>query len=181
MEIEIKARFTEKERVENGIIKAGGEKKGEKHQIDQYYSHPVRGMTVERLGREINEYIRLRKNFGDDKGIFAYHVNVKEGVTDEHEVEVSNVEKFKKILALSGFKELGIIDKKRQTFSLNGFKITVDEVKDVGNFVEVEIQGEEHEISDKKAECLQILELIGLSKDDVCEGIWLCDIATGRK
>lgn len=174
MEIEIKARFSDKEKVEARLknIKAKEEKK--KHQIDEYYNHPQRDT------RKTNEYIRLRLSPASKEGVFAYHLNLRNGVNKEYEVKVDDVDTFKKILELSGFQLLGIIDKKRKAYTFKNFTITVDEVKDVGNFVEVETDGEEHQIDEKKAGCLAVLEKIGLSKKDLCEEVWLCDIATGK-
>ena len=57
---------------------------------------------------------------------------------------------------------------------------TCIKVKDIGNFLEIEIDGEESEIDEKKAQCIELLEKIGLSKDNLTNKIWLCDIATGK-
>ena len=86
-----------------------------------------------------------------EKGVFAYHVNIADGVNKEFEVEVDNLETFKQILVGLNFPLLGTIDKKRETFELDNLSITIDEVKDVGNFIEVEADGEESEIEEKKA------------------------------
>jgi len=79
------------------------------------------------------------------------------------------------------FPLLGTIDKKRETFKFEDFSITIDEVKDIDNFVEVEVDGEESEIEQKKQECVEMLEKIGISrKKYFVKGVWLCDIATGK-
>ena len=174
MEIEIKATFEDKEKLVKSLKSIGAEQEKTKHQIDEYYNHPSRDT------RETNEYIRLRYKFGDDKGVFAYHLNISDGVNKEFEVPVENIKTFKKILEGLNFPLLGVIDKKRETFKFKDFIITIDEVKDIGNFIEIEMDGEESEIDSKKAQCIGLLEKLGIPKKNVCKGIWLCDIATGK-
>ena len=174
MEIEIKAKFDDKEKVKQTLKGLGAIEKKEKHQVDEYYNHPSRDT------RETKEYLRLRHKPGENKGIFAYHVNIADGVNKEFEVEVDNLEIFKQILEGLNFPLLGTIDKKRETFELDNLSITIDEVKDVDNFIEVEADGEESEIEEKKQECIDMLEKIGIPKENICNKVWLCDIATGK-
>jgi len=174
MEIEIKATFDDKEQVKNALKALGAQEEKMKHQIDEYYNHPSRDT------RKTKEYIRLRFKPEDTKGVFAYHVNIADGVTKEYEVPVENLPVFHEILKGLNFPLLGVIDKKRETFKLGAFSITIDEVKDIGNFIEIETDGEESQIAEKKAECLEVLKKMGLSEKNICKNVWLCDIATGR-
>lgn len=174
MEIEIKATFEDKEEVIKSLKSIGAEQEKTKHQVDEYYNHPVRDT------RDTNEYIRLRYKFGENNGIFAYHVNISDGVNKEFEVPVEDITTFKKILEGLSFPLLGVINKKRETFRFEDFVITLDDVKDIGNFIEIELEGEESEIDSKKARCIELLEKLNISKKNVCKGIWLCDIATGK-
>lgn len=174
MEIEIKARCDDNESVVKKLLELGAIEEKKKHQIDEYYNHPSKDT------RESNEYIRLRYKPGDNKAVFAHHINIADGVNKEFEVEVDNVATFKEILKNFGFHLLGTIDKKRKTYILDQFKITFDEVKDIDNFIEIEVEGEESEIDSKKAECMKLLGKIGLSEKNLCKGVWLCDIAIGK-
>lgn len=174
MEIEIKATFSDKEQVKATLKSLGAQEEKQKHQVDEYYNHP------ERDTRKTNEYIRLRYKPGENKGVFAYHVNIADGVTKEYETQVDNLEVFKHILHGLSFPLLGVIDKKRETFKLGEFSITLDEVKDIGNFIEIETDGEEVEIKAKKEACAEMLEKIGISRMRIRNDIWLSDIATGR-
>ncbi|MEA3515363.1 MAG: class IV adenylate cyclase [Nanoarchaeota archaeon] len=172
MEIEIKARLKDKKKVATKLKQLGAEEQKQKHQFDQYYNHPSKDI------RETNEYIRLRYLHNKNKGKFCYHVNAGDA-TKEYEVPVEDINTFKQILKLCGFSPLGLIDKKRRTFDLDSFEITIDEVNGIGDFLEIEIDGEINEVKVKKARCLKLLEKIGLSKQDTCN-IWLCDIATRK-
>ena len=174
MEIEVKAKFDDREKVKEKLKLLGAVEEKEKHQIDEYYNHPAKDIT------KTNEYLRLRFAPNENTGVFAHHINIADGVNKEFEVGVSDVGVFKEILKNLGFDLLGVIDKKRKTYSLDEFSITFDEVKDIGNFIEVEVDGEENEIEEKRNSCLEMLEKIGVSKDKLCKKIWLCDIATGK-
>jgi len=173
MEIEIKAKFTDKEKIKIKLAELGAEKEKEKHQIDEYYNHPSKDT------KQTNEYIRLRYKHGGEQGIFAHHINISDGVNKEFEVKIDDVDTFKQILKNFDFPLLGTIDKKRETFKVNDFTITIDEVKNIGNFIEIETFGEEDEIEAKKTKCLELLETLGIPKENQCN-IWLCDIATGK-
>jgi adenylate cyclase class 2 len=174
MEIEIKALCKDKEKVKAHLKKIGAQMKGQKHQIDEYYNHPSRDT------RTTKEYIRLRYKPQENKGIFAYHLNIRDGVTKEFEVEVNNLETFKDILKNLNFKLLGVIDKERESYTFEKFSITIDAVKNIGTFVEIETEGEENEADEKQNACVALLEKIGLTKHDLCQNVWLADIATGK-
>ena len=174
MEIEIKATFDDKEKVKQALTDLGAEEEKIKHQIDEYYNHPSRDT------RETKEYIRLRYKEGENNGIFAHHINIADGVNKEFEVPVEDIKTFKQILEGLSFPLLGVIDKKRETFKFKEFTITLDEVKDIGNFVEIEVDGEESEIDEKKTQCIEVLKKLGLSEDNLAKKVWLCDIATGK-
>lgn len=174
MEIEIKATFEDKTKLKSKLESLGAKTEKEKHQIDEYYNHPSRDT------RKTKEYLRLRYKPGETKAVFAYHVNIADGVTKEYEVPIENLSTFKEILKSLNFPLLGVIDKKRETYKLGEFIITIDEVKDIDNFIEIEVDGEESEVAAKKAQCVAMLEKLGLTKKNLCQNVWLCDIATGK-
>ena len=174
MEIEIKSTYDDKEKIRKRLVELGAKEEKVKHQIDEYYNHP----SIDT--RETNEYIRLRYKKDAKDGIFAHHINIADGVNKEYEVEVSDIETFKQILKGLKFPLLGVIDKRREGYELDEFKITLDDVKDVDNFIEIEVDGEENEIAEKKESCYKMLEKLGVPRSNVCKKVWLCDIATGK-
>ena len=122
MEIEIKAKCTNYPIVENNLRKLNATIKKESRQVDEYYNAPTRDI------RKTNEYLRLRYNFSENKGTFAYHINIADGVNDETEVDISDIEKLRKILVAFGFELLGKIDKHRKKFLLNEFVNVISNV-----------------------------------------------------
>ena len=89
MEIEIKATFEDKEKLRNKLESLGAKVEKVKHQVDEYYNHPSRDT------RKTKEYLRLRFKPGETKAVFAYHVNIADGVTKEYEVPIENLPTFK--------------------------------------------------------------------------------------
>lgn len=149
-------------------------KKKASRQIDIYFNAPDRDIN------ETNEYIRLRFAKDNSEGIFAYHKNISDGINEEKEVPIGNVEVFIDILQVLGFKRLGTIDKDRITYDLDGFNVVLDDVKGIGKFVEIEtLCDDEKEVETKKQECISFMNKLGLSKENMVN-VWLADIATGK-
>ncbi|MBR9703168.1 class IV adenylate cyclase [Candidatus Woesearchaeota archaeon] len=171
MEIEVKARCDDTALVKKKLAELGAIKKGEKRQVDEYYNHPSRDT------RKTKEYIRVRYTPGKEGCVLAYHINLSDGVNKEYEVKIDDLETLKQILDGFGFPLLGTIDKNREVFKLGELTITVDDVKNIGTFVEVEADGEEDEIDEKKVLCKEILKKLDLKE---AKKVWLCDIATGK-
>jgi len=174
MEIEIKAKCKNKKIFQTKLQALGAKPLKRSHQIDEYYNHPKKDLVKE------PEYIRLRYVPKTNEGVFAYHKNISNGVSEEKEVNIRELGTFKEILKLLGLNLLGAIDKKREEYSFGEYSIVIDEVKDIGTFIEVETEGKQDQIQQKKKACKELLLKLGLQEKDICENLWLCDIATGK-
>lgn len=174
MEIEVKAKLDNKKELLARLAQLSVQKIKEKHQIDEYYDHPSKDLT------KTNEYIRLRQIPGEKKAIFAHHINISNGVNDEYEVEVADADVFRSILKNFGFNLLGTIDKKREVYNLDPYTITIDDVKDIDVFVEVEVEGSKEQAEQKREECKKTLQKLGIDESQIREDVWLADIATKR-
>jgi len=173
MEVEVKAICANLKEPKEILIGKGAKLNEILHQVDIYYNAPNRDLRL------TNEYLRLRFLQGDKKGVFAYHRNLSDGVTEEKEIGISDLRIFKRILSALGFRKLGRIEKRRSTYELGNYKISLDDVKGIGKFVEVETQCEEKEALQKRSLCLDLLESLGIPREKQVH-IWLSDIATGK-
>ena len=173
MEVEIKAKCDEKEfdSLRSKIIELGGVKSKEKHQKDQYYN-----LASEDL-RGTKRYIRVREE--GEGAILAFHENVNEGLTNEYETKVEDNKMLKTILEKFGLQKLGLIDKYREKFDLNEFEICLDKVTNIGTFVEIETDGNESNWKEKRQDCIELLNKIGLNEENLTNE-YLCDIATKK-
>ncbi|UCE14911.1 MAG: class IV adenylate cyclase [Candidatus Heimdallarchaeota archaeon] len=126
-------------------------------QIDTYFQNPIRDFGLS------DEALRVRQvqfKTGKKKVELTYK-GPKQGITmkirEEITVEASNNDKVKKILENLGFEEVAKIKKKRINWQREGVTLSLDEVEDLGSFLEIEIttpQGQPEEISRNKKDIL---------------------------
>lgn len=174
MEVEIKAICPDFKKIIKKLKNKGAKYSKKVWQIDIYFNTPSHDL------RKTNEYLRIRHLKNGKKGMFAYHQNLKDGVNKEFEVEISDYKTFIRILEKFGFKKLGIINKKRTVYLLNNFKISLDDVKNIGKFIEIESSCQKKkDINLCRDQCLAVLENLGISSNKLVN-IWLADIATGK-
>ncbi len=95
------------------------------HQIDKYYK------------TSNNNWLRIRNENG------KYILNFKEKIDDHHfskyDVQIDNIDNMSIILNKLGLKELGIIDKLRETYKIDIFIINFDDVLNIGKFIEIKL------------------------------------------
>ena len=114
---------------------------GQKEVIDIYYYDPLREDLKPNDKNEINKCMRLRKK--DDKSYITYKVDIFDDnniwlYSDEYETEVKDFDKTKIIIDLLGLKELLTIHNKKSIYNTDKYEIALEEVKDLGTFLEVE-------------------------------------------
>jgi adenylate cyclase class 2 len=138
--IEIEVRFPLKNAdAMLALLNRDAEKKYESRQIDIYYNAPHRDFFAN--APSVDEWLRLRDSDG------KYSVNFKsffpKGAKksthcDEFESKIENFEAMRKMLAALDFKPVITVDKKRVAFSYRNTEIAIDEVADLGTFIEIE-------------------------------------------
>lgn len=139
-EIEIKIPINEKtfNNLKNRLKKIA-KFKNSKKQIDEYYTPKHRNFVKPKLPYE---WLSIRER--GDKSILNYkyfHPKNAKVFThcDEFETEIKGSEKLKKIFLSLNFKKLITIEKEREIYIYNNeFEISLDKVKDLGLFIEIE-------------------------------------------
>lgn len=136
----------------------------ETHQIDQYFT-PVHRNFIQT--RPINEWLRLRVS--DGKSSINYKnwhetKDVKTYSCDEFETIVENIDALKKIFKSLDFKSIVEVDKKRQAWRYKDYEISIDSVKNLGNFIEIEYRGNLSSVDPKKI----AKDMIKFLKDTGC-------------
>ena len=145
------------------FLKKNAEFKSEKHQIDEYFSPVHRDFVGV---RPVNEWLRLRdssgkyfinyKNWHREKDGKSYHC-------DEYETKIEDLNQLKKILEVLNFKPLVKVDKIRKVWVYKNYEISVDSVKGLGGFVEIEYIGKNEKADPKKIteEMIKFLKNLG--------------------
>jgi adenylate cyclase class 2 len=166
-EIEVKAKLTNKEAVVNKLKSLGCIFGESKTQNDVIY--------VEKWGDlntflSNNVFLRIRESKG--KILFTLKTKGENSLSKiEHEVEVSSKEEIENILKLLKFVPAVSVNKTRSITYYNNFEICVDNVEDLGDFIEVERMVDEGEAKLIQDEMFTFLESFGVkSEDRVFEG-----------
>lgn len=141
--------------------------KGEKHTLDTYYYDPLRPdlhMTPE---GKLFSCCRLRKKDGKSYITYKtdYYDKQKWLYSDEHESEVTDLEALKKIFDKLGLQKLVTVENTKHTYITPDYEIVIEEVKDLGLFLEVEALHDQPMIpvAQIKQKIYDFIEALGLS------------------
>ena len=140
MEIEIKVKVENINNLKNFLEKEA-EKKYTNQQKDQYYSPSHRDFTSV---SPIVEWFRLRDSEGKFSINYKNWHHEEDGRThycDEYETKIEDIESLRKILLVLDFKFLIEVDKIRSVWMYEDYEISVDSVKELGDFIEIEYKG----------------------------------------
>lgn len=149
-EIEIKLKVDEKEynRILN-IIKKHSVNKTNVNQIDTYYTLTDRNFD--------QEWLRIRNENG--KYIFNYKKKIDNSHYEKYDVLFDNINNLNKILSALGVQKLGTINKERTTYLYKDkYEFSFDNVKDIGNFIEIELINKSENFEKDLSDLINILE-----------------------
>jgi adenylate cyclase, class 2 len=157
LEIEIKARADDLEGLKQKIERLGVTFVKKERQTDTYFSHPKRDFA------QTDEALRIRQI--DDGLLLTYKGPKLDQLTktrEEFEVRVAD-ENATIILKKLGFREVATVTKSRGYYRLGDFEIMLDDVEDLGHFIEVEKRADEY----RPEELVEFLESLGIKKDAI--------------
>jgi adenylate cyclase, class 2 len=161
LEIEMKTKIKNKKRLLAKFALLGIRNRSKAHFIDIYFS-PRKGKRFVLVN---SPKLRIRKNLTAGTATFEYHLPSGVYCNQEREIEVSDGDMMDVILKQLGFIEEVRIDKVRTFYDYKNFNIYIDQVKGLGNFLEVEIMN----ATNKKAAVKKIKQLLKdlCVKDDI--------------
>ncbi len=168
LEIEIKTRSDDNQGVERLLLEKGATPLGELDQVDEYFNHPCRDFA------QTDEALRLRR---DTNGKMTYKGPKMDRFTktrEEIEMDIDDPDKLALILVRLGFRRVAKVTKRRKEYLLDGITISLDSVEGLGDFVELEIQGEDAEEGRSRIEHLRDeLKLVGSERRSYLEMLLL--------
>jgi len=139
MELEVK--YKVKEFPVELVETLGFVKSKESHQIDKYY-------IVNKVLKEKRTYLRLRQDVLKEKFSFDLHQIISDIAADETEIALrdsNDILKTEKILGTLGYPFVCEVNKYRIVYKKDNVNLVLDKVKNLGNFIEIEMVGEETE------------------------------------
>lgn len=134
-----------------------GELVAEVVQVDVYYRHPCRDLAAS------DEAVRVRRT--GEGAVLTYKGPRRGGETKtrvEEETPVADAAGAAAILEALGFEPLPAVRKHRAVYDLGAWRATLDDVEDLGRYVEVErLVEEDRDVEALEARALDLLEEVG--------------------
>lgn len=158
IETELKARLANRRHTETVLKKLGACYITKKHQIDYYFSPPHKSLVGKGL------YFRVRHDALSGKSRLEYHKSLGKFTGEEYEIDISDHNMMLHILRLLEFKPEVVIDKTRDTYKLDTINIELDIVKELGNFIEIEILN--HDRKEAEKTIFEMAKTLGIPEDD---------------
>jgi len=160
MEIEVKYKCKNFEKIIKIVRTMGFKLIKEKHQIDSYF------FASKKSKDGTWDYLRIREE--NKKYSFDHHRVLNDMEAEEREIKIEDKNKLIEIMKFLGHEIICVVDKKRKEYSKNNITIVFDRIKNLGNFVEVELIGESN--NKNREIVLELAKKLGLDKKDRVEG-----------
>jgi adenylate cyclase class 2 len=158
LEVEAKAYLEDSEKVMKELIDLGAREIYFTVQRDTYYHHPSRDFGV------TDEALRIREEQG--RAFITYKGPKLDDLTksrEELEVPLVDPRPLGMLLLRLGFEPLAVVEKRRRGFLHNALEVTIDEVRGLGLFLEVEAK-ECEDLEEGRERVLGLLENLSLDR-----------------
>lgn len=158
LEVEAKAHLEQPERVISSILELGGREIYFTVQRDTYYRHPGRDFAI------TDEALRIREEEG--RSFITYKgpkLDAETKSREELEVPLVDPKDLGVLLLRLGFEPVAVVEKRRRGYLVGTLEVCVDEVKGLGQFLEVEAR-ECQDLAEGKDRVLGLLETLGLDQ-----------------
>lgn len=167
MEIEVKARLENAESVKEKLVALGCVFSDSKTQDDMVWVENI-GMMDTFLSNKV--FLRIRVQNGEKIILTAKKSKVKTGneslIKREHEVIVDSADEVRGILDMLGLKEAVRVVKTRRTTRYKDFEICLDDIDNLGSFIELEKIGTEEEAGKIQREMIEFLASLGIPENN---------------
>ncbi len=154
--IEIKAKLNNHRKIRETLKSKNANFKGKSHQIDTYFNIRKGKLKLreEKIGNSLIYYDREDKKGPRQSSVTLFKLPPKSSL--------------KKLLT----RALGIlvvVDKQREVYFIDNVEFHLDSIKDLGNFVEIEVTNEDSNIGKAKLieQCQFFLDLFKISQNDL--------------
>jgi adenylate cyclase, class 2 len=156
IEVEIKAKITDFTTIKNSLNNKGANFLRLSDEIDTIFGMP-KYLNAEHKVIEGGLIARIRQR--DGKKILEFKEIQRKNGGIELKMEISDIIAIKKFLEKLDFIEAFIIKKTRQIYTYNNFKVCLDDVDQLGRFIEIEkIVNSDNEKDEARNDCLKLLK-----------------------
>lgn len=164
IEVELKFRLEKKTELEDKLVRAGYKKSKPLHQVDRVFLLKSDSLADFTLGDPVT---RIR-TINDQVTTLTYKraMNAK-GDRIEHEMQVEPAHEAEAMLLEMGYKPVAAVDKLRIEYKRGDITVTIDQVKGLGRFAEVEIVCKKGEEEKALAKIKSVAKEFGLNENDI--------------
>ncbi|MFO7968355.1 MAG: class IV adenylate cyclase [Archaeoglobaceae archaeon] len=159
IEVEVKFRIENIREVEEKVADFA-EFIVDKTESDVYFNSPWKDFN------ESDEALRIRK---DDEGVTITYKGPKiDSMTKSREEVKVNIDDYQsgiQLLKGLGFTPFGEVVKNRRIYQLEGATFSVDRVEDLGEFLEIELQGDRSEVGEKTMQIFRLAQHLGFHEE----------------
>lgn len=160
MEIEIRAKIGNPKKITSLLKKDSGVVfAGEKTEKDTYFKHSTD------IDRKL--ILRIRRTKSGDILTFKAKSKGDDTAWPDVDLPLSDAKSLEKILRGSDYEEVITITKSRSTYKKKNFEINIDNIKELGWFIEIEGRGTQKERKNIEKEINQTLRLFGINRIDI--------------
>ncbi|MCI8411117.1 MAG: class IV adenylate cyclase [Clostridia bacterium] len=141
--------------------------KAEKNIIDTYYYDPLREDLKPDKDEKLYASFRIREKENITQITYKNDI-YKDGIwqySDELETQVNNPEIIKNIINCLGLKTLAKLSSHKMFYKYNDYEIVLEEVENLGTFLEVELQNSDKysDYKDEKNKMQKFIDDLGLN------------------
>jgi adenylate cyclase class 2 len=169
-EVEVKFPLSEgSAEVLSKLQQLGATPGGEIAQADHYFNHPVRDFA------QTDEALRIR-SVGDQNWVTWKGPKIDSRTKTRREIELpfgdgtQTAEQLSEVLQILGFRSVTVVRKTRRLHELTRndlrFEIALDEVDELGSFLEVELIADEADLKSAQDAVLELAGELGLSQTE---------------
>jgi adenylate cyclase class 2 len=153
--------------VEKRLIEEGANFAKEERQIDTYYNAPHRDFA------QTDEALRLRSV--GRKNMLTYKGPRLDTISKSRKEITLSVarEPTEELLRCLGFSKFGQVTKLRRNYKLGDLLISLDDVKNLGTFMEIEALAEERDFEFHEKRLIELLEKLGFSQGEIIRQSYL--------
>lgn len=139
---------------------------GLNHTIDEYYYDPLRDALKPDNNNQLANCLRLRAK--NDNYYVTYKNDVFEGekwlYSNEYETKIESIEMMKEVFERLGLKKFLEIDNNKEIYKTDKYEIALENVKDLGIFLEVEYcTDEDVDVSKIKEEIQEFIDKLEIN------------------
>ena len=164
-EVEQKFRMSDLPSFEAKLARRGAKLSPECTQVDCYYSHPTRDFAV------TDEALRIRQ-VGEANYLTYKGPKVDKTTKTRREIEVAmghgaeTAAKLASLLEALGFSRVAVVRKQRRTAQVGEVEVALDDVEELGTFVELEMAAEESSVDAAKSSLAALAAELGLHENE---------------